>query len=279
MWRTDTERLQWTAIGDFPDYRFEAKGGAHDDIGHLGLEQMLDILHNRFYWPNMEAKTTYHVCTYEWSLRFKNKQDEMKLCQLLVMYPLELVHMDFLTIENNCTSADMNILVIWDHFMWYAKAIVPSIQSTQTIAIAFWNKFFTNYGFPEKLLMDQGCTFESQLIKELCRLAHLIKVWTMPYHKEIDSQCERFNLMLINMISTLESDDKQHWKDILPTLVHAYNCTKNNAKDFSPYYLMHGHNPSLLIDIKFGLTSHKTKEHSHNKFVARLSAQFQKCYN
>ena len=67
-----------------------------------------------------------------------------------------------------------------------------------------------------------------------------MQMQTMPYHPETNSQCERFNQMLLNMIGTLESDDRQHCKDYLPTLVHAYNCTKNNATDFSPYYLMYG---------------------------------------
>ena len=80
------------------------------------------------------------------------------------------------------------------------------------------------------------------------------------------------------MISTLVSDNKQQWKDYLPTLVHAYNCTKNNATDFSPYYLMYRHKPRLPIGLKFCLRSPKTKGHSHNKFVARPGTQLCKCY-
>ena len=102
--------------------------------------------------------------------------------------------------------------------------------------------------------------------------------WTMPYHPKTNGQCEKFNQTLINMIGMLESNEKQHWKDYLHTLVHAYNCTKNNAIDLSLYYLMYGHKPRFPIDIKFGLTSPKTEEHSHNEFVAKLSTQLQKCY-
>ena len=75
------------------------------------------------------------------------------------------------------------------------------------------------------------------------------------------------------MIGALEYDNKQHWKDYLPTLVHAYNCTKNNPTNFSPYNLMYGCKPRLPIDIKFGLKSPKTEENSHNKFVARFSGR------
>ena len=41
------------------------------------------------------------------------------------------------------------------------------------------------------------------------------------------------------MISKLETKHKHHCKDYLPMLAYAYNCTKNNATDFSPYYLMY----------------------------------------
>ena len=114
--------------------------------------------------------------------------------------------MDFLTIENPRTSADMNILVITDHFMQYAKAVVTSNQSAKVMVTAFRKEFITNYGFHEKLLM--GCNFESQIIKELCKLAQIWKVWTIPYDPETKGQCEGFNQSLINTICTLESDDK-----------------------------------------------------------------------
>ena len=44
-------------------YRQEAMHGAHEDVGHLDLKRMLDILCDRFYWPNMEVDATCHVHT------------------------------------------------------------------------------------------------------------------------------------------------------------------------------------------------------------------------
>ena len=126
--------------------------------------------------------------------------------------------------------------------------------------------------FLKKLLADQGHNFESWLIKELCKLSNIQKVQTTPYHPEINGQCERFNQTLINMIGTLETKDKQCWKDYLLTLVHAYNCTKNHTMDFSPYYLIYRQKYRLPIDIRIGLTLPQAEECSHNKFVAKLSA-------
>ena len=47
---------------------------------------------------------------------------------------------------------------------------------------AFQNEFIVNYGFAEKLLTNQRCDFESQLVKELCKLAQIQKVQMTPYH-------------------------------------------------------------------------------------------------
>ena len=98
------------------EYRPETMCGAHNDVGHLSLEQMLGILWDQFYWPNLEDDATSHIQTFEYCLRFKGRQDKEELHPLLATYPLELVHMDVLTIENPHTSANVNLLVITDHF-------------------------------------------------------------------------------------------------------------------------------------------------------------------
>ena len=43
-------------------------------------------------------------------------------------YPMELVHMDYLTIEATEGGKDIHILVITDHFTRYAQAIVTSYK-------------------------------------------------------------------------------------------------------------------------------------------------------
>ena len=162
--RWDCNELQLVVLSE---YRLE------NDVGHLSLKWILDILQDRFYWPNLEADATHQLCTCEWCLKFKSRQDKEELYPLLATYPQELVHMDFLTIENPHTDVNVNILAITHHFMQYAKAVETFTQTAKAMAIPFWNGFITNYGFPKNLLTDQGCNFESQLIKELCKLANI----------------------------------------------------------------------------------------------------------
>ena len=72
----------------------------------------------------------------------------------LAVYQLELVHIDFLTIENPKMGKDVNVLVITDHFMWYGQVIVMTSQTARVMAKAMWDGFFTHYGFPTSILSD-----------------------------------------------------------------------------------------------------------------------------
>ena len=69
-------------------------------------------------------------------------------------------------------------------------------------------KFLVHYRWPTNILTDQGKTFESKLIKELCALAQVHKLCTSPYQPESNEACERFNSNLINMLGTMPRENK-----------------------------------------------------------------------
>ena len=47
---------------------------------------------------------------------------------------------------------------------------------------------------------------------------------------------ERFNQTLLNMLGTLEDDQKQDWKSFVAPLVHAYNATKHDKHRIFPIF-------------------------------------------
>ena len=133
-----------------------------------------------------------------------------------------------------------------------------------------WDKFIVHYGLPIKILMDQGQSFESQLVADLCELMRMKKIQTSPYHMQTNGQCERFNSTLINKLGTLPKEKKSEWKNHNRTLVHNYNCTRNSATGFSPYYLMYGRQPHLPVHVMLGLAPHTITEPKTSKFVQKM---------
>ena len=216
-------------------------------MGHLGIERTTSLLRDQFYWQSMLEHIEHHVKTCPRCLRFKTQPEKAELNPIITTRPLELVHIDYLTIEaptNSKSDKDINILVVTDHFTRYAQAYVTSSQKASVVVRTLWDNFFVHYGFP-----DQEQNFESLLISELCELTQIKKLRTKPYRPEGNGSCERFNRTLISMLGTLPEDFKSKWTQHISTLTYAYNCTHSNATGFSLYYLLYGRHPLLPIDI------------------------------
>ena len=152
-----------------PAYREVALKGCHDEVDHLGLERMLDLMHDRFFWPHMAVQAKEHIGKCRPCLAFKARQPKAPLENIVATHPLELVHLDFLCLEPG-KGREENVLVITDHFTRYAQAYVTRTQTAQTTMKTLWDKFIVHYGLPEKILTDQGRNFESQLVADLCEL-------------------------------------------------------------------------------------------------------------
>ena len=242
-------------------YHVQALEACHDNVGHLAT------------WSNMAKDVENYVKSCPCCLQFKKLPEKATLNPIKPGRPLELVHIDYLTIEAPKTSRsqkDVNVLIVTDHFTRYAQAFITPNQKASTVAKTLWDKFFVHYRFPEKILFDQGCNFESKLLKELCILAQIKKMRTTPYRPEGNGSCERFNRTLISMLGTLPEEFKSEWVNHVNMLTYAYNCTRSNATGFSPYYLLYGRHPLLPIDIEFGVMTPDLMEVVTLKYVHGL---------
>ena len=91
--------------------------------------------------------------------RFKTQPKKAELNPIVATRPLELVHIDYLTKEepaNSKSNKDINVLIITNHFTRYAQAHITSNQKAPVVVKTLWDQFFVHYGFPEKILSDQG---------------------------------------------------------------------------------------------------------------------------
>ena len=104
----------------------------------------------------MMEDATRHIRQYERCLRFKASPNRVPMENVETTCPMELVHMDYLTIKVNEGGKDVHILVITNHFTYYVQGIITSSQRAKCTAQNLWDKFLVHYGLPEKILTDQG---------------------------------------------------------------------------------------------------------------------------
>ena len=242
----------------------------HDELGHLGMDRTLAILQNRVYWPGMARDVREHIRTCGRCERFKQQPSIEEITQTVATYPLELVHADFLTIGGKKDiRKDINILVVTDHFTRFARAYVTNSLSAATAAKKLFEEYFMQYGWPTKLITDQGGAFESKLFKALMTETGVKKIRTTPYRPQGNAQCERFNRTLIGMLGTMPEEHKKEWQEWVSAMTHAYNCTVSKTTGYSPYFLMYGREPQLPIDREFNLPNVR-EQGDLNSYVERL---------
>ena len=157
----------------------------------------------------MSEDVRSHIHSCEKCTKFKQPQEWEEIKPIICTYPFELVHLDFLTIGKE--GSDKN--VITDHFTWYSQAFITAKQTAPCVAKTLWENFLVHYGWPEKIITDQGKLFENQLVKELCDLAEVKKLHTTPYRPQTNGSCEWFNMTLINMLGTLPPHAKKSWSE------------------------------------------------------------------
>ncbi len=114
---------------------------------------------------------------------------------------------------------------------------------------------------------------------KLCELVGIQKTRTTPYHPMGNGMCERFNSTLLNMLGTLEDKQKENWKKYVPTLVHAYNCTKHDSTGFSPFYMMFGRHPRLPVDLTMGVEFAKSDETTTSEHIQELKEKLEHAYD
>ena len=85
----------------------------------------------------------------------------------------------------------------------------------------------------------------------MCKLLSVKKLWTMPYHPQMDGLVEKSHQTIMQMIGKLEEDEKANWPGHLAEIVHAYNATQSTVMGYIPCYLMFGCRPRLPVDFYF----------------------------
>ena len=149
---------------------------------------------------------------------FKGVVVNAPLCPIQAYAPLELVNVNFtsieMTMELNQLPCVKNVLVLMDHFTRYVMAFITKDQKAKTIAHILYERFISVFGTPAKLLSDCGANFTSTFVEELCSAFGIQKCRTTTYHPQCNGQVERFHQTLFRIIGKVAMDKKAQWEHL-----------------------------------------------------------------
>ena len=188
-------------------------------------------------------------------LQYEGSTHKAPLCPILATTPLDLLHIDFTSIETmmelDKPPQVANVLVFQDHFTRHVLAYVTPDQTAKTVAKFLYGGYISIFGALARLLSDRGPSFTSSIIEELCKILGIQQLQTMPYHPQTNRLVERSHQTIMHIIRKLGEDKKTNWPSHLAEIVHAYNATRSTVTGYSPHYLMFGQWPRLPVNFIF----------------------------
>ena len=121
-------------------------------------------------------------------LQYEGSTPKTPLCPIVATTPLDLLHVDFTSIETMMELDQLprvaNVLVFQDHFTKHVLAYVTPDQTANTITKFLYGGYISVFGALARLLSDRGTSFTSSIIEELCKIPGIQQLQTTPYHPQ-----------------------------------------------------------------------------------------------
>ena len=104
----------------------------------------------------MSDDVCIHICICDRCTRFKQPEERSDMQPILVSYPLDLVHLDFLTLGGKADdNKSVNILTVTDHFTKYVQAYVKPKQTAAVVGHTLWENFLAHYGWLQRFSLTK----------------------------------------------------------------------------------------------------------------------------
>ena len=114
----------------------------HEKLAHLGVEKVLDLAQQRFYWPRMASDIKNYIqkkcrCV---ANKDPGRHERAPLVPIEATYPFEMVSIDYMSLDK-CRGGFRYAMVVTDHFTRFAQIYATRNKSTKAAADKLFNEF------------------------------------------------------------------------------------------------------------------------------------------
>ena len=242
--------------------RNEIIKGCHSSpySGHGGIFKTTYRIYEHYWWPGSNKDIVKFVNNCATCQKAKGNKTLIKTQPLAIPQKQnERVHMDLFGPLKTSSSGKKYVCVITDAFTKYTEIVPIDNKNSETVAKAFYEGWIANHGMCDQLVTDNGTEFTNEVLKDLCKLMNIEKIYTSAYNPRANSSAESFNRVIIKYMKTQLDNNTLDWELILPALKIAYNTSVHEGTLRSPFFLTYFHDPKMpFFDLEKPKTFYKT---------------------
>ena len=224
---------------------------SHSSAGHMGMKVTQNRMRSRFYFSGLynwveRMVLGCHACIKKRgptraSVTPKNIQRG---------YPGARWSLDLVGPLPESGKGNVYIMTAEENFCRWPIAVGIPDKRAETVAKAFEQHVLAEHGSCQQLLTDNAQELTGNIIADVAKILGISKVTTVPYNPN-GNIVERWHRTLGMMLRTMVDKDQRNWDDCLSACLLAYRTSVHATTKMTPYFLMHGREAILPIDLIF----------------------------
>lgn len=209
--------------------------------GHAGRDKMMKTISRFYKWNNMQndiAEFVKKCIVCQKTKTTTNTRMPMEISSLGEKL-FDAVYIDFV---GPIAKSSEDFIYIFTGICDLTRLLiaVPTRNCTAlTAAECLLEHILCRYNFPSRIISDNASNFQSQIIKELCKLCNIKKIFTTPYHPQANI-VERTHRTLNSYLRAFTEKNRDNWHELLKFATFVYNNTVHTTTGFTPHELAHG---------------------------------------
>ncbi len=208
---------------------------------------MYNQISKRYIWQNMRndikeyAKTCFQY-QQRGSMKQNNQKRTISLTDIFERWGIDIVGPLPITREGN-----RYIVVAIDYFSRWPKVRPLKAANAETVATFIYKEIICRFGASRILQSDRGTHFVNEVIWKLTKKFRIRHSLSSPYHPQSNELVERFNKTLCEGIAKV-AEELGSWDQYIQPILFAYRTKELRILKQSPYKLVYGKEPTLVMD-------------------------------
>ena len=219
---------------------------------HLGMDKTQGRMRMRFYFPGLYHYVERQVLGCHKCLQKRGLRPRADLMPRNTHkgYPGARWSLDLVGPLTETERGNVYILTAEDVFTRYPVAVPIPDRTAETVARALDQAVISEHGSFSQLLTDNAQELTGHIIQDVAKILGITKVETVPYNPNAN-KIERFHRTLGEMLRSMVDDNQKNWDECLSACLLAYRTSIHSTTRCTPFFLMHGREAVLPIDLIF----------------------------